>query len=138
MKRVFADTAYWLALASPHDQWAEAAAEARRSLGEVQIVTTDEVLAEFLDALAAGGDCVRVQAGRMVYEILDAPDVKAFPQSRQSFLSGVEFYLRRIDKRYSLTDCISMTTMRRPHIQEILTSDRHFAQEGFTILMPAR
>ena len=40
----------------------------------------------------------------------------------------------RPDKGYSLTDCISMQTMRREGLTEILTNDRHFEQEGFRAL----
>jgi uncharacterized protein len=40
----------------------------------------------------------------------------------------------RPDKEYSLTDCISMVTMRQEGITEILTHDNHFTQEGLTIL----
>jgi predicted nucleic acid-binding protein len=40
----------------------------------------------------------------------------------------------RPDKGYSLTDCISMGTMRREAITEVLTNDRHFEQEGFRAL----
>jgi predicted nucleic acid-binding protein len=35
---------------------------------------------------------------------------------------------------YSLTDCISMDTMRQLGIAEVLTNDRHFEQEGFRAL----
>jgi predicted nucleic acid-binding protein len=37
----------------------------------------------------------------------------------------------RPDKGYSLTDCISMQTMRKEGLTEVLTKDRHFEQEGF-------
>ena len=53
------------------------------------------------------------------------------PQSRESFLAGLRLYEQRNDKGYSLVDCISMTTMRRHAILEVLTNDRHFMQEGF-------
>ncbi len=39
-----------------------------------------------------------------------------------------------LDKGYSLTDCISMQTMKSFSITEVLTHDKHFAQEGFTVL----
>jgi predicted nucleic acid-binding protein len=56
------------------------------------------------------------------------------PQSRESFLAGIELYRARPDKGYSLTDCISMITMRREGLTEALTNDRHFEQEGFRTL----
>jgi uncharacterized protein len=56
------------------------------------------------------------------------------PRSRESFLAGIELYRSRPDKGYSLTDCISMITMRREGLTEALTNDRHFEQEGFRAL----
>jgi predicted nucleic acid-binding protein len=56
------------------------------------------------------------------------------PQSRDSFLAGLELYRARTDKGYSLTDCISMQTMRREGLTDALTNDRHFEQEGFHAL----
>ncbi len=39
---------------------------------------------------------------------------------------------QRPDKRYSLCDAVSFVLMKRHAIQEALTTDRHFEQEGFT------
>jgi predicted nucleic acid-binding protein len=44
-------------------------------------------------------------------------------------------YEQRNDKGYSLVDCVSMTTMRRQRISEVLTNDRPFIQEGFKIVL---
>ena len=55
-------------------------------------------------------------------------------QSRQSFLRGLDLYRRRPDKGYSLTDCVSMATMRSLGIRDVLTADDHFRQEGFVLL----
>ena len=43
-------------------------------------------------------------------------------------------YKARPDKGYSLTDCISMNTMRAEGMAEVLTNDVHFRQEGFRAL----
>jgi predicted nucleic acid-binding protein len=51
------------------------------------------------------------------------------------FMGGFEMYRARPDKGYSLTDCISMQTMRREGLTEVLTNDRHFEQEGFRALV---
>ena len=56
------------------------------------------------------------------------------PQTRSSLLSGMALYGARPDKAYSLTDCISMQTMRREGLTDVLTNDRHFEQEGFRAL----
>lgn len=135
MKAVFADTVYWIAMARPDDQWREAALEARRRAGTVEIVTTDEVLAEFLAALSRGGPRIRVAAAKAVREILSNPKVRVLPQSRASFGSALDRYEARSDKEYSLQDCVSMNVMEAESITEILTNDRHFEQEGFVVLM---
>ena len=49
-------------------------------------------------------------------------------------MSGLELYESRLDKHYSLTDCSSMQMMRRLGLTDALTNDRHFTQEGFSIL----
>jgi len=135
MKTVFADTMYWIASVRPNDQWGEAAKRAKSSLGAVRLLTTDEVLAEFLTVLRDGGEHIRRTATKMVRAILNNPNVKVLAQSRDSFLRGVELYEQRSDKEYSLTDCISMNAMRSESLSRILTNDRHFIQEGFEILM---
>lgn len=134
MKTVFADTIYWIATANPKDQWSRAATKAREQLGDTRIVTTDEVLTEFLTALSKTPS-LRREAVRFVEEILKNPNVKVIPQSRDSFQKGIDLYNRRSDKKYSLQDCISMNAMNSESIEEILTNDKHFSQEGFVVLM---
>jgi predicted nucleic acid-binding protein len=134
MKAVFADSHYWIARVKPGDQWADAAKAARSSLGDVIIVTTDEVLTEFLTALSRG-DRMRKQAAKMVRAIMGNPNVRVIPQTRDSFLKGLALYENRSDKEYSLTDCISMNVMRTESLVEVLTHDHHFEQEEFTVLI---
>ncbi|MGA2608554.1 MAG: nucleic acid-binding protein [Terriglobia bacterium] len=135
MKTVFADSLYWIAVVRPNDAWGDAANAARKALGDAFILSTDEVLSEFLAALSHGGETLRRQAAKMVRAILSNPNVRVIPQSRDSFLRGLELYELRGDKEYSLTDCISMNAMKSQSVNEILTNDHHFAQEGFSILI---
>lgn len=135
MKTAFADTAYWIAVFRPADPWAGVAHRARERLGRARLLTVDEVLVEFLAAVSAAGPLVRLRAALFIRRLLAHPKVNVRPQSRQSFLEGLDLYQRRRDKNYSLTDCIAMNTMRKTSVTEVLTSDRHFAQEGFRVLM---
>ena len=59
MKKVFVDTLYWLAIVRPGDSWQIPAKKAKESIGNVFMVSTDEVLAEFLNALSSGGEHMR-------------------------------------------------------------------------------
>ncbi len=131
---VFADTLYWVARTRPKDPYKEAAERARKSLGHVRIVTSDEVLNEFLGHLSAVPR-LREIAARMVREILANANVDVVPQTRDSFLRALEFYESRPDKGYSLTDCNSMVAMKQRGIEKVLTNDHHFTQEGFSILI---
>ena len=135
MTPVFVDTVYWIATALPNDPWCAAAREARRRIGPVALVTTDEVLAEFLAALSRGGPRVRSAAARTVRAMLSGPTVRVIPQSRSSFTKALDRYEARGDKEYSLQDCVSMNVMEAESITQILTNDHHFEQEGFTVLM---
>ena len=133
MKRVFADTLYWLAIFLPGDAWAEAAHAVDCS--NALLVTNEEVLSEFLTAVCAHGDHTRRLACRLVRAILSDPGIEVVAQSHESFLAGLSLYERRPDKEYSLVDCISMNVMKRMRVREILTNDRHFSQEGFVRLL---
>ena len=133
MKSVFADTFYWIALANPRDSAHQRVMDFGRTLGSSLIVTTDEVLTEFL-AFCASDPQLRVEAAAAVQDILGAANVRVVPQTRASFLAGLGLYRARPDKGYSLTDCISMQTMRTEGLAEVLTNDRHFQQEGYHAL----
>ena len=137
MRTAFGDTSYWVALLDPNDQWHETAKATREALGDSRIVTTDEVLGEVLTFLASLGPRLRGSAVRFARGILHDPRVEVLPQTRDSFLAGLGLYEERPDKEYSLTDCISMATMWRRGLSEVLTNDCHFTQEQFAILMRA-
>lgn len=123
----FADTFYWIALRDATDSAHERALRITND-----IVTTDEVLTEYLTFFCAAPEFMRREVALAV-EVQD-PAVVVIPQSRESFLAGYRLYRDRPDKGYSMTDCISMETMRREGITEALTNDRHFQQEGYRAL----
>ncbi|MCB9384622.1 MAG: PIN domain-containing protein [Bryobacterales bacterium] len=131
---LFADTFFWIASTNPRDSAHLKARSILLASSRPMLVTTDEVLTEYLAYFSGAEKTIRYGAAVAVQRLLDRPHVRVIPQSRQSFLSGLELYLARPDKGYSLTDCISMQTMRREGLTEILTNDRHFEQEGFRAL----
>jgi predicted nucleic acid-binding protein len=135
MRRVFADAMYWIALASPNDQWHAATVEVSRTLRGAAIVTTEEVLSEFLAHFCGHGPVIRQGSIRYIESILADPDIRVREQSHRTFLDGLALYKARPDKGYSLVDCISMAAMRAEGITDALTHDEHFTQEGFTVLL---
>lgn len=135
MRRIFADTLYWIALTNRRDQWHQAAVTVSRTLAGCHLVTTDEVLTEALNGFSEAGPFLRQRASTLARNLHKKSTVTVHPQSRQTFFEGLALYEARLDKGYSLTDCISMVTMRREGITESLTHDNHFVQEGFAILL---
>jgi predicted nucleic acid-binding protein len=130
---VFADTFYWIALTNKRDSAHRVVMDFSAKMAPHTVVTSDEVLTELL-AYCASDELLRGVAGRAVSGLLSNPDIRVVPQSRSSFVEGLALYNSRPDKRYSLTDCISMQIMRREGLTEVLTNDRHFEQEGFRAL----
>jgi len=132
---VFADTFYWVALADSADSAHRTALELTSRFADATIVTTDEVLTEYLTFFATAPERFRSRAAEGVEKLLTTSSViQVIPQSRESFRAGLQLYRARPDKGYSLTDCISMQTMKREGLAEALTNDRHFEQEGFKAL----
>ncbi len=133
---VFADTFYWLALARNRDRWHAAVVGWAAANPATRIVTTDEVLVEFLNALSKAGPATRQYAAATVHRIRSNPQVVLLPQTRADFDAALALYEARLDKEYSLTDCRSMAAMNSLGVSEVLSNDHHFTQEGFTILFP--
>src|SRR5438105_3999036 len=106
---VFADTAYYLALLSPRDEWhARAVARNRTLTGPV--VTSAWVIQELADALCAPP----TRAGFL--HVLDTlrsdDDTTLIGPDPDLWRRGLSLYRARPDKHWSLTDCISFEIMR--------------------------
>lgn len=136
MKSIFADTFYWTALLNPKDEYHAIVKNYSLELESAIIVTSDEVITEFLNFFSKYHPLMRQGAVQRAKEILNNDYIQVIPSNHERFLAGIELYQQRPDKGYSLTDCLSMSIMREFEIQEILTHDKHFAQEGFIILFP--
>ena len=95
------------------------------------VVTTEEVLTEFLTFFGGKGPFLRRKAVAVVRSILRDKTIEVLPQTHETFQAGFALYAARPDKGYSLPDCTSMETMRRKALTEVLSNDRHFEQEGF-------
>ena len=135
MRKVFADTLYWIALFNSMDQWHGSALRAAQSLGHTRLITSDDVLSEVLNFLCEHNEKVRRAAVSRVERILSHANTEVVPYSHDRFLAGLALYKARPDKGYSLTDCISMNIMSERAITDILTHDDHFTQEGFVVLL---
>jgi hypothetical protein len=132
MRQVFADTYYFLALWNPDDEGHVKALAFTDDYQEA-MVSTDWVMVELADALARPPNRSKFM---VLYRLLQTKtDLTIVPLSRSLLEQGLALYEQRVDKEWSLTDCISFIVMKQASITEALTGDRHFEQAGFTALL---
>lgn len=135
MNRFFVDAVHLIALANPSDQWHEDALRMATKTLMNDLVTTEDVLIELLNFYAESGEFMRKKVADLARSILVDPRIEIVARTETTLLEGLELYESRLDKGYSLTDCISMNVCREMEIKDILTKDKHFAQEGFEIML---
>ncbi|MCT7983501.1 PIN domain-containing protein [Laspinema sp. A4] len=135
MRRVFADTGYWVALLNPRDQLHQKARDLSQTMGLLYIFTSEMVLAEVLNDFSKRGKFFREVAISLIESLYNHPNVTVIQQSSQQFKEGLLLYKQRPDKEWSLTDCVSFKIMEEYAITEALAYDKHFEQAGFIPLL---
>ena len=135
MSTIFVDTQYWVARFHPRDQWHERAQAVEADVAEWTLVTSEPVLVEFLNFFSAFRSSIRREAARVAAEIHESRDTEVVASSSRLFREGLHWVEQRLDKNYSMVDCMSMAIMQQRNITNVLTNDDHFAQEGFTLWM---
>jgi predicted nucleic acid-binding protein len=68
-------------------------------------------------------------------DLLDNPDIETVWVDEPLHREAVALLFTRTDKTYSLCDAVSFVLMRSRGLNEALTTDRHFEQEGFRRLL---
>jgi uncharacterized protein len=132
MKPLFADTSYFIAMLNERDIHHAVADKFARDFTGL-ILTTDWVLLELANYFSNSKQ--RAVAAAMIESILVDPKSECVEASRDSLLGGLALYHSRHDKAWSLTDCISIQLMQDRAVLEVLSSDHHFEQAGFAILL---
>jgi predicted nucleic acid-binding protein len=135
MRRVFADTGYWIALLNPRDELHLQAQQQSSAFATAEIVTSEWVLTELLNSFAERGPQLRGIVSRTVELLYASSSVTVVPQTPASFSAAFELYRERSDKGWSLTDCSSFLIMRQLEIEAALTYDKHFEQAHFQALL---
>ncbi len=132
MKPVFADTSYYVALLGPRDAHHEVAVQwSERLLGRV--VVTEYVLVELGSALSGLED--RHLYVPFVKELLKDPGTVYVPAAAALFRQGLDLFAARPDKAWSMVDCISFVVMKQRRLTDALTTDHHFEQARFKVLL---
>lgn len=132
---VFADTAAWLALINKSDTLHAKAGKIRKSLlhDNTRLIVTDYVIVEIANALSRVP--FRAVAVRLIDSIKTSRDIEIIDVDKEVYDRAWSLYSQRVDKEWSFTDCASFVVMNSKKITEAFTSDRHFEQAGFKILL---
>ncbi|AKV70987.1 MULTISPECIES: type II toxin-antitoxin system VapC family toxin [Microcystis] len=126
MPTLFADTFYWVALVRAKDQWHRQVRAFSRLIQDYSLITTDLVLVEYLNFFAKFDQPMKQGVVNFYRQIQTSPNLQIISLDSYLIQSGVELYANRLDKGYSLTDCVSMIVMKQMGIYEILTMTRSF------------
>ncbi len=131
--KVFIDTGYLIGLILRRDPHHEEANLINSNLPEnVELVISEMVLTEFLNAFANKGEHLRKTALQWVNNaISDSEQTEIVEQNSQLFIRAKKLYSDRMDKKCGLTDCASFLIMRDRGIQDVLAFDNDFNREGF-------
>jgi predicted nucleic acid-binding protein len=132
---LFVDTSGFFALLDARDPLHQAA---RRLLLKAQaakrrLVTTDYVLDETATLFKARGEGPLAEP--FFERVFQSAACRVEWTDEAAFQTVRAFFIKHADQAWSFTDCVSFCAMKELRLQEALTTDRHFEQAGFTVLL---
>ena len=134
MKALFVDTAGWMACADASDPAHRAAIKARDRWLERGglFITTDYIADETLTHIR-----LRLSHGAAETwwrQVDSSSRLRWESVTTNRADKARSLFFRYQDKDFSFTDCTSFVVMRELKLREVLTTDHHFAQIGFTLV----
>lgn len=135
MTQVFVDTSALIAIGNRHDAFHTEAVRINEILGQSHVifVTSTAVLLEFGSAFSAGP--LRKAAIKMIEAIRASKKWHVVLIDNDILTKSFKLFKKAQDKEWGLVDCTSIIVAIEMNIKEVFTSDHHFEQAGFTILM---
>lgn len=134
-KSVFIDTAYLVALSNVSDRNHREAVALADSWNKERrsFVTTDAVMLEYENFFARSQ--LRGLTAKTVAQVRRTSGWRIVTLDSAIVARGEARYAAHGDKAWSLTDCISMEVMSDAGLEDVATTDAHFTQAGFRVLM---
>ncbi|MBM4305292.1 MAG: PIN domain-containing protein [Deltaproteobacteria bacterium] len=135
IRKVFVDTSAWLALVNKSDAAHQKAKKVRDALlkDHIQFVVTNYVMVEIANALCRIPH--RETAVKLINFIEMTENIQIVEIDKEIYKEAWRVYSTYLDKEWSLTDCTSFEVMRARRITEAFTTDKHFEQAGFDVLI---
>jgi predicted nucleic acid-binding protein len=132
-ERFFLDTAYVQARINKRDQYhAQALAFAPRLRTAAEVWTTEAILVEIGNALSK---YYRSEAASFIRSCYHTNNIHVVPVDTTLLDRALQLYAARLDKEWGLTDCISFVVMHDQQLSDAVTTDSHFRQAGFRVLL---
>ncbi len=132
---VFIDTSFWVALFNLRDQERTRALTLAVKFENYAWVTTDAILFETLNWFSKSDSALRVFVAESIETLIINERIEIITSGKNWLIAVTEFYRKRKDKAWSGVDCFSMLVMESKGIKDVLTTDHHFRQAGFNVLM---
>ena len=136
---VFWDTSAFVALGNRDDDLHSAAVAVNNGLARqrAHILTTDAVLVEVANSFSKAA--LRPLALRIIDALHQSTEMGAASLvhvDEALWQRGWDLFIKRLDKDWGLTDCISFVVMQERGVLSAFTSDHHFEQAGLIRLLP--
>ncbi len=131
-KNVFIDTSFVIALINKNDLYHDKAIELSIKYEDYPLITTDVVLLEIGNAMAKK---FKQEAIKIIETFQDSDAVRIVEFNFTLFEKAFEMYKKYNDKTWGIVDCLSFIVMQENNVVNALTSDKHFKQAGFKVLM---
>lgn len=135
MNPVFLDTSGIIAVVNTDDQWHTTAESVWQDLiqAKLPLVTTSLVLIEMGDGLSRIG--YRGLAVELRDRLLASSRIEVIQTTAGDEDRAWKLFRQRHDKEWGMTDCVSMIVARDRAAREVFSTDHHFQQAGFQILL---
>ena len=132
---VYVDAAGWIALINLRDALHTEAVRIykQRLQQQCQFITASVVLLEVGNWLSPAP--LRRLAIDLLHRIEQSRRIEVIHVTRELYAEGWQLYSNRLDKDWGIIDCISFVIMQGRNLTEALTSDHHFEQAGFKVLL---
>ena len=132
---VFIDTSGFFALWDVSDRYHGAAARLQKELigKRRRFLTTEYVVDETITLLRMRHSHNAAADFLDTVERSEALRVEWIGPER--FHASAALFRRHTDKDWSFTDCVSFAVMRELRVRDAFTTDHHFKQAGFTVLL---
>lgn len=135
MKKVFADTGYWIALINSKDNLHQKARQLTTQISPVKIITSEIIFSELINSFSKQGLFLKQATVKLINQSYNNPNFEVIPQTPGLFQQALTLYYQRLDQQWSHTDCASFIIMEQYQIGEALAYDKHFEQAGFIALL---